>query len=130
MISLPSVPMKFSLWRLARFGVLTSFCVGFGAYLYQDYRSDQYLDLSRTITITDSNGLRTALRRGDINRNDFSPMLFVVIEGDFPRAVENLLGVGVDLNVRDTDGHTPLQVAERLDRKEIVQMLKQAGARQ
>jgi len=50
-------------------------------------------------------------------------------EGDY-ELVANLIDVNADINTTDKDGNTPLKLAQKAGNTKIVELLKQAGARE
>ena len=47
-----------------------------------------------------------------------------------PRIIETLLDAGANVNMKDKDGDTALAIAQRAGNKEVVQLLKSAGAKE
>lgn len=68
-----------------------------------------------------------------INRLGWTALLEAVILGQggaaHQQVVKMLIAAGVNVNIADKDGVTPLQHAQKRGYKEIVKMLQQAGAR-
>lgn len=99
-------------------------------YLHEDYRADQFRTLAQTAGMASAEDMRRYLKEDSISREDFPKMLFHFIACDHPPSVQGLVEVGMDLMVRNAQGQTPLQMARHLGRTEIVQMLRQAGAKE
>ena len=68
-----------------------------------------------------------------MNRLGWTALLEAVILGDggprHQQIVQLLVEAGADLNLPDKDSVTPLQYAQRKGFKEIMRILKEAGAR-
>jgi len=59
---------------------------------------------------------------------DWTALMFATMRGDV-ESVKNLIVAKADVNSRTTDGETPLQRATELEYKEIIIILKKAGAK-
>lgn len=60
--------------------------------------------------------------------NDGTPLLFAIQGGDAKGVVELLLANGADANVKDRWGATALRWARRLERRDVLRVLKRHGA--
>ena len=49
---------------------------------------------------------------------------------NFPLIVQTLLAAGADVNVKDKDGNTALKLAQEAGNEQIIELLKQAGAKE
>ena len=79
-----------------------------------------------------------ALERGDLDllskrggdlHVDGKALLHVSSQYGDPKVVQGLLDLGVDINLRNNQGLTPLQVASQKDNEQLVQLLLQHGAK-
>ena len=59
--------------------------------------------------------------------SDWSALMFAAMRGDV-ESVNNLVDAKVDVNSKSKDGETPLQRATALEYKDIITILKKAGA--
>jgi len=69
--------------------------------------------------------------RADVNAvdgNRTTPLMSCAIGGDHPKVALMLLDANADASIEDYDGSTALKWAKRLDRHEVVGMLKKRGS--
>jgi ankyrin repeat protein len=59
--------------------------------------------------------------------SDWTALMFAAMRGDV-ESVKNLVDAKADVNSKTKDGETPLQRATALEYKEIITILKNAGA--
>lgn len=59
---------------------------------------------------------------------DWTALMFAAMRGDV-ESVKNLIDARADVNSKTTDGETPFQIAIELEYKEIINILKKAGAK-
>jgi hypothetical protein len=107
------------------------FMILFGAvfgYAFQDYRHDQWVELTRSINMCSADELGHLLHSGAINRDDFPDALFLCIEADLPNGVENLLALGARTNVRNAGGLDPWEYAGKLRRADIILLMLQSAS--
>ena len=87
------------------------------------------VQLISAILADDSSKIKSLLERGVVNVNDrlFSelpPLLRAALYGK-PRALKALLDCGADRNITDKRGLTALQLAQKYNHPEIVEILLQ-----
>ena len=59
---------------------------------------------------------------------DWTALMFAAMRGD-AKSVNNLIAAGVDVNCKTKDGETPKERAEKIGYKNIIEILKKAGAK-
>ena len=77
--------------------------------------------------------LKTSIRLNHVNRLGWTALLEAIILGDggegHTQVVSMLVDAGADVNLPDRDGHSPLAHAQSKSQREIINILRQAGAR-
>jgi len=63
-------------------------------------------------------------------RQDVNTQLLEAAKSGQSEQVKSLLDAGADVKVRDNRGQTPLMIAAEEDQTQIVELLKQAGAKE
>ena len=63
-----------------------------------------------------------------MNADDFTPLHWAAENSDNIAVIVALIDTSADVNARNTDGHTPLQIARNRNRHDAVSVLLKAGA--
>jgi ankyrin repeat protein len=89
-------------------------------------------ELDDLVNMGEIEGVRRLLDGGlDVNSRNVvleTPLYAAVWTGNYEIA-EMLLNRGADPNIPDKNGFTPLQAAQKLERRELVSLLRDYGAR-
>jgi len=71
------------------------------------------------------------LRHGaNVNVRDIHGYTVLMYGESSPAVVKLLLGAGADANARNNEGRKVLEMADTIDNKEVVALLKQHGAKE
>jgi hypothetical protein len=90
---------------------------------------DTLLAQSKSMSLSPSDFAYLYLFAGNKERAlDWTALMFATMRGDV-ESVKNLIDAKADVNSRTTDGETPLRRATELEYKEIIIILKKAGAK-